>query len=71
MRFLIASLLLCSLAACAPRQVVDPTLGMHIGRDGKVYPSVSGTTGGVTLGAGAGGGYVGTRFGPVRLSAGF
>ncbi|MCB5408801.1 hypothetical protein [Pseudogemmobacter faecipullorum] len=65
-------LLLLCLAACAqPQQVVDPTIGMHIGSDGRVYPSVAGSAGGVTLGAGSGGGFVGTRFGPLRLSAGF
>ena len=42
-------------------------------QDGQLFPhpSVAGNVGGVTLGATPGGGYVGTRFGPIRLSAGF
>ena len=75
-RGLICLVLGAGLAACAPQaprdQVVyDPTLGVHVSSDGRVHPSVAGNVGGVTLGATPGGGYVGTRFGPIRLSAGF
>lgn len=75
-----AALILCvTLAACAPKRdplaegqvVYDPTLGVHVSRNGTVYPSASANVAGVTLGASSGGGYVGTRFGPIRLSAGF
>ena len=68
--FVMAGLL--ALAACGPRPAVyDPTLGMHLGRDGQIYPSASGNFGGLSVGATSGGGVVGTRFGPLRLSAGF
>ena len=67
------------LAACAPKRdpladgqvVYDPTLGLHVSKTGTVYPSASANVAGVTVGATSGGGYVGTRFGPIRLSAGF
>ncbi|WP_112311490.1 hypothetical protein [Pseudogemmobacter bohemicus] len=75
-----AGLALCVvLAGCAPKRdpladgqvVYDPTLGLHVSRNGTVYPSASANVAGVTVGASSGGGYVGTRFGPIRLSAGF
>ncbi len=74
------ALILCvTLAACAPKRdpladgqvVYDPTLGVHVSRTGTVYPSASANVAGVTVGATTGGGYVGTRVGPIRLSAGF
>lgn len=75
-----AGLALCILlAGCAPKRdpladgqvAYDPTLGVHVSRNGTVYPSASANVAGVTVGASSGGGYVGTRFGPIRLSAGF
>ena len=59
------------LAGCAGQPVYDPVLGVYVGRDGQVDPSVSGAVGGVSVGAGSGGGYVSTGFGPIRLGAGF
>lgn len=61
--------LLTALSACGP--TYDPSLGVHITPDGQVLPSAAASVGGVSVAAAPGGGAIGTRFGPIRLSAGF
>jgi hypothetical protein len=49
-----------------------PQMGLHLDTaTGHVRPSLATTLGPVTVGASGAGGTVGTRLGPVGLSAGF
>ena len=66
---LVLSASLTALAACGP--TYDPSVGVHVTPDGRVLPSAGASVGGVSLAATPGGGAIGTRFGPIRLSAGF
>lgn len=57
-----------ALAGCAQA----PQMGLHLdAASGKVSPSIATTIGAVTVGASGAGGSVGTKLGPVGLSAGF
>lgn len=59
--------LLLALAGCT----APPQMGLHLdAASGRVSPSIATTLGGVTVGASGAGATVGTRLGPVGLSAG-
>ncbi len=64
-----ALVLLLLVAGCT--QPGEPNLGLHLANNGKVYPSAAADLGGVWVGGTRGGGAVGTRLGPVNVSAGF
>lgn len=60
--------LIALLAGCA----TQPQMGVHVNTvSGRVSPSVSTNLGGLAISANGSGGTVGTRFGPIGLSAGF
>lgn len=64
-----AAALFLLLAACAPQR---PQMGVHVNTvSGQVSPSVSTAVGGLAISANGSGGSVGTRLGPIGLSAGF
>ena len=57
------------LAACTAQQ---PQMGVHVNTvSGQVSPSVSTSVGGLAISANGSGGAIGTRLGPIGLSAGF
>lgn len=66
-----AALLALLLAGCASEPVHPPGVGVYAGPGG-VTSSVSSGVGPLSMGVDSrGGGYLGTRFGPVSLGAGF